>query len=532
MKIFGLQIGRKSKTPVISINDLAQASGQMVAPTVYDGDKFYGGFGPTSEQIIDYWTLRTRSAELFTKNLYARGIIRRLVTNEINTGLTLEAEPDENVLGLEEGSLNDWTVEVESRFAIWSKEPKLCDYKRLNTFGALQRAARSTALVDGDVLVILRQSQVTKSPVVQLISGNKVLTPLLEKRTNLKKDHKIIHGVEVDKIGRHVAFWIKQDDGTFKRIPAFGEKSKRRLAWLVYGTDKRLDDVRGQPLLALVLQSLKEVDRYRDSVQRKAVLNAIVALFIKKSVDKGSTLPWKNSATKKETATVTDGDGTTRDLQVSKHIPGLVFEELQVGEEPVGFHNQGTDEKFGVFEEAIIQAVAWANEIPPEVLRLAFSNNYSASQAAINEFKMYINKVWSEWGETFCTPIYIDWLISQVLSDKIKSKGLLDVWRNPQKLDEFGAWIQVQWYGSVKLANDMLKQAKGATILVDKGWTSNGRVSRELTGTKFSSNIKRIKQENALKVDAARDLMEFFKEFGLTVDQVLAAPTGDLKNDA
>ena len=535
MNILGWNISRNkgSSVPRVSVDELKSFVGDRIPySAIFDGDKYIGGFGPTEEQVIDYWTLRARSAQLYNENLYARGLIRRLITNEINTGLTPETEPNELVLGLEEGSLNKWTEEVESRFGIWAKEPRACDFKKANTFGAIQRIARAEALVCGDVLVISRQSPVTKQPAVQLITGNKVMTPFQMGKNKLAKDHKIKHGVETDKFGRQVAYWIRQDDSSSKRIPAYGEKSKRRIAWLVYGTDKRMDDVRGTPLLSLVLQSLKEIDRYRDSVQRKAVMNAVLAMFIKKTEDKMSTLPGQGGATRKDNVTVQDSDGKTRDMKFVNHIPGLVMEELEVGEEPVGFHNQGTDEKFGEFEEAIIQAVAWANETPPEILRLAFSNNYSASQAAINEFKIYINKVWSEWGETFCTPIYIEWLISQVLLSKIKANGLLEAWRDTLKLDEFGAWIQVQWYGSIKPSTDMLKQAKGSILLVKEGWSNNARESRILTGTKFSQNMKRITQENEAKARAALPIVEFWKEHGITPEQALSAPIAEgKKND-
>jgi hypothetical protein len=46
-----------------------------------DGSKFAGGFGVTELLLADYWTLRQRSSQLFEQNLYARGLIRRLVTN-------------------------------------------------------------------------------------------------------------------------------------------------------------------------------------------------------------------------------------------------------------------------------------------------------------------------------------------------------------------------------------------------------------------------------------------------------------------
>lgn len=486
--------------------------------SIYDGGKFAGGFGPTQIQLTDYWTLRARSAQLFNENLYARGIIRRLVTNEINRGLAPESCPEEDIIGVPEDSLNDWAESVESRFGIWGENPELCDWKHKLTFGAIQRAARAEALISGDVLVVIRQSQRTKLPMIQLVSGNKVQTPLGDS-VNLRKGHIIRHGVELDSVGRVSAHWVKQDDGTTKRIPAFGEKSGRKISWLVYGADKRLDDLRGQPLLAIVLQSLKEIDRYRDSAQRKAVINSILAMFIKKTEDKPGTLPVTGGAMRRDKATTTDGDGGKRQFKLASQIPGLVMEELQIGEEPILKGGEGTDVNFPVFEESIIQAVAWSLEIPPEILRLTFSNNYSASQAAINEFKIAINMKWGDFGETFCTPIYVEWLLSETLLQKIEAPGLLESWRNPQEYDIFGAWISTEWYGSIKPSTDMLKQAKGSKMLVQEGWSTNAREARVTTGTKFTKNIKRLKRENQLKVDAARPMAEFQKEFGVELDK-------------
>lgn len=509
-----------SPTPPLVVDDLdpytysGQTSPAPWGHSIFDGSKFFGGYGATQLLDVDYWTLRQRSAELFTGNLYARGLIRRLITNEINTGLTPEAAPDETILGVPEDSLNDWTEDVETRFGIWGKNPDLCDWKRASTFGAIQRSARAEALISGDVLVVLRPSPQTKLPRVQLISGNKVRTPLDMGGRQLAKGHQIKHGVELDAEDRVVAHWVTQKDNSSKRLPAFGSRSGRRISWLVYGTDKRLDDLRGQPLLAIVLQSLKEIDRYRDSAQRKAVVNSIMAMFVKKTEDKPGSLPIQGSAVRRDQAEIVDNDGTTRKFNIAQQIPGLVIEELQQGEEPVFNGGQGTDINFSVFEAAVINAVAWANEIPPEILTLAFSNNYSASQAAINEFKIYLNKIWSDWGETFCTPIYADWLLSEALLQKIPAPGLVQAWRDPSQYDILGAWLTVDWYGSIKPSTDMLKQAKGSKMLVAEGWSTNAREARVTTGTKFSRNIKRLKSENRQKAEAARPLLELQREFG------------------
>lgn len=492
-----------------------------MAPTYNNGDKFEGGFGVTELLTADYYTLRARSAQLFSTNLYARGLIRRLITNEINTGLTPESEPDEEIIGLAPDSLVEWTDTVENRFALWGKNPEQCDFKHEKTLGALQRAARMEALITGDVLVVLRPSPSTRLPKVQLISGANVVNPIGADQ-EVARGHTTHHGVEKDTNGRTVAYWVRQTDGTVKRLPAKGPRTGRRIAWLVFGTERRLDDVRGEPLLSIMLQSLREIDRYRDSAQRKAVINSILAMFIKKTEDKPGTRSLTNGAAKRGTVQTQDHDGEPRKFNMAGYVPGMVIEELQQGEEPVMKGGEGTDVNFGTFEESIVQSIAWANEIPPEILRLAFSNNYSASQAAINEFKIYLNKIWSEWGETFCQPIYTDWLVSEVLTGRIKAPGLLTAWRDPQTQDVFGAWIAAAWNGSIKPSTDMLKQAKGSKLLTASGWSNNAREARGLTGTKFSANIKRLARENKMLADAARPLAEFEKEFGQSVGEITA----------
>ena len=511
---------RPPAVPVVSVNDLnpfayaGQTSTSGHQDSIWDGGKFAGGFGPTQLQQIDYWTLRARSEQLFNENLYAAGLIKRLVTNIINTGIMPESCPFEDIIGVAEDSLNEWTEIVETRFGIWSKLPQVCDYNKANTWGALQRAAKTAAYISGDTLVVMRASRKTDMPMIQLISGNKVQTPYFSEKTSLRKGHDIRHGVEFDSKKRVVAHWIRQEDGTTKRIPAYGSKTGRKISWLVFGSDKRFDDVRGTPILSLVLQSLKEVDRYRDSTQRKAVVNSILAMFVKKEADKMGTLPVQGGAVRNDAVSITDPDGETRQFNVAGQIPGMVVEELQVGETPVFNGGEGTDINFPVFEAAIIQAVAWSNEIPPEILTLAFSNNYSASKAAINEFEIFLRKEWAAFGESFCTPVYIEWLLAEVLLQKIKAPGLLEAWRNPAEYDVFGAWTTVEWYGTVKQSTDMVKQAKGSKLLVDECWSTNAREARGITGTKFTQNAKRLVRENKLKAAASRPLLELEKEFG------------------
>lgn len=476
----------------------------------FDGDKFFGGFGDTKIFTTDYWTLRQRSKQLFKENLYARGLIRRLITNEINTGLTLEATPNGAILGLEDDELNAWSENVENRFTIWGNNPELCDFKQKDTFGQLQQNIRSTALIEGDVLVILVQSKKTGLPAVRLIPGGRVRTPL---DAVPRAGNKIVHGVELDKNGIQVAYWI--DDGEFssKRIPAKGEKSGRKLAWLVYGTDSLLDEVRGEPILSLILQSLKEIDRYRDSAQRKAVVNSILAMFIEKGENKMGTRPMTGGAVRRDTVTATDPDGSTRNFNLSEQIPGVVFEELQHGEKPVGFNSTGTDINFPIFESAVINAIAWANEIPPEVLQLAFGSNYAASRSAVSELKMYLNKIRFNFSNQLNQPIYEQWLLAETFNQKIEAPGLVEAWRDFNLYDIYGAWVLTDWAGAIKPSTDLKKDVSAYSEEVKEGFITRERVSKELNGMKFSRIMKRLKEENALLAESMRPILELQKEF-------------------
>lgn len=465
-----------------------------------DGSKFAGGYGPTTLLFTDYWTLRARSSELFETNLYARGIVRRLLTNEINDGLKLQSMPEEAILGKPEDSLADWSEEVENRWQLWCDRAVLCDQSERQVFGAIQATARMESIVDGDVLVVMRQDPRTGLPRVQLVKGSQVQTPM-----SVPSGVTVKHGVEIDSSGRHVAYYVAQEDGTSKRLPAFGEKSGRRLAWLVYGTDKRLDDVRGKPLLSLVLQSLKEIDRYRDAKQRAALVAGMLAIFVQKDEDKPGTLPLLGGAVEHghEVAESANADmKPPREFRTSQWIPGTVIDELQHGETPQAFQSNAVTEGFGVFEEAIIHAIAWAFEIPPEILTLEFSSNYSASKAAINEFSMYLNKMRADFGAAFCQPIYVEWLLAEVTAKRIAAPGLLEAWRDPAQYDVFAAWISASWAGQIKPSVDPVKEAAGYAAKLEMGAITYDQVSRETSGTKFTKNIKQQAREIEMLVKA------------------------------
>lgn len=488
----------------------------------WDGSKYAGSFGQTQLQTLDYWQLRERSRQLFNENLYAKGIVNCAISNEIGPGLHPEACPEAEILGFDEDFIQDWTELVETRFNLWAITPEVCDYAGESTFYQLQAEAKREAYLAGDVLQVIHIDSRTNLPKIQLICGDDIRSPLLQDEKNrIPQSHTIVDGVELNKRGKHVAYWFwNKHEKKFERILAYGSRSGRRVAKLIYGAAKRKDVVRGQPLLSVILSSLKEIDTYRDSVQRKAALNATIVGSIERSMDRIPSNALSQGAARKDTATITNtGDNSTRELGIVQQLNGVFIEQLSPGEQLKAHEGAKSDLDFGAFESSIIFGCAWALRIPPEILLMSFNSNYSASQAALNEYKNDIATSWVQYGQDFCRTVYQEWLCGEVFNKKINAKGLLAAKNDLAQFDVFAAWTLVEWYGSVKPTTDMLKQAKGSKMLVDEGWSTNAREARVTTGTKWSRNIKRRKRENELMVEAMRPLAEFKQEFGMDVQQ-------------
>jgi len=465
---------------------------------IWTGEKFPGGFGLTKDFVfVDYYTLRTRSVQLFKENLYARGMLRRLLRNEIHKGLNLEANSITEITGLSDEEAIDWDENAELEWKIWGDEEKICDWQKKKKFGELQHDARMSALISGDCLIVIHIDQKSSLPSIELIDGTNIKSPFNQ---TVRKGNRIIHGVELDRFDRHVAYWVQTqiDNGyQMKRIPCYGEKSKRKIAFLIYGTDKRLDEVRGEPILALVLYMLKELDRYRDAEQRAAVLNSIIPLFIKKTEGGLGSHPLNKGAIKRGTDTTEDFDSTERTYHITSSLPGTIPDELNKGEEPTSFDTKRPNVNFKIFEETIINAFAWACEVPPEIARLLFQSNFSASRQANNEFNVYLSYIAWKFGNNFCQPIYEEFLTASILLNQIMTPEFLNsYWSGNWRV--MRAWFNAEWTGISRPSVDLLKDVKAAKEALALCTTTFDQQSRKISGMSFRTIIKKRAREKKL----------------------------------
>ncbi|MCK5606832.1 phage portal protein, partial [Candidatus Pacearchaeota archaeon] len=287
------------------------------------------------------------------------------------------------------------------------------------------------------------------------------------------------------------------------------------------------DEVRGEPLFSLLLQSLVELDNYKDSAQRKAYLNSIIPMWIQKTEAKPGTRPISSGASAgRVDAQVLHPDDTARTFKISELIPGMIPEVLQHGENIITKDSTGTDINLSSFEASIISTAAWALEIPPEVLMLQFANNYSASRGAVIEFVMYLDKSRLERAEEFDEPVYQEWLLAKVLNKDIKAPGLLEAWLDPSQIDIFAAWTTSDWTGAVKPSVDRGKDVKAYKGMIEEGWTTRKKVTRELTGQSYDKVVKELESENKKLAKSIEPLLKLQAKYGSEAVDAAIATSG------
>jgi len=144
---------------------------------------------------------------------------------------------------------------------------------------------------------------------------------------------------------------------------------------------------------------------------------------------------------------------------------------------------------------------------------------------------MFLNRERQRIGTELCTPVYIDWMISETLNGKITANGFLESWRDPMQYETFGAWTASDWSGAIKPSTDMLKTGKSYKLQVEENFISRDRATREVSGMKFSKVVRRNKKANEMIADAMRPLLELKKEFGEQVDDPANAAKLESKID-
>ena len=447
-----------------------------------------GGGDPDGDITDNLETLRERSRDLYMGGGLAAGAIKTVRANVVGPGLRLNAQIDAEYLGISDEEARIWERQTEREFALWAESP-LCDASRICDFYGLQRLSFLSFLMNGDVFALLPMQRSGSLPYalkVRLLEGDRVCNP-----DKLPSDKDIRGGVEVDVYGAPVAYWIckghpKSTSWTqnairrryeWDRWPAYGERSGRRNI-LHLMDPERIDQRRGVPFLAPVIEDLKQIDRYSDAELMAAVVNGLLTVFITSERPEGMGGLMDEGAPVDDPQALELGTGTVLSLE-----PGEKVQTVDSKRPTVAFDS---------FVTAMSRQIGAALGLPYEVLVKHFTSSYSASRGALLEAWKFF-KVWRFWfSGAFCQPIYEAWLEEAVASGRIWAPGFFDdpVIRK--------AYCGTMWHGPSQGQLNPVQEVNAATERVEQGFSTRTQETAELTGGDWDRNHRqRVAEEKA-----------------------------------
>ena len=369
---------------------------------------------------------------------------------------------------------------------------------------------RLESLICGDGIIISRIDKETGLPRWQWVNGNHIRTPDVQ---NLKENHYIRHGVEFDKWGKRVAYYVQSEvngEYSYERIPVRAERSGRLVSWMVYGSEHFIDDVRGEPFLSDSIYMLKDLDRTRDAEVRAALVNAMIPLFIEEAPQTiaiprpsgglgGATLASVNPAIPSipQSQGLPPGyDVLPPTNQIDIMNPGTIY-KTPTGGKITSFQTNRPNVNYSTFEKSVIATLAWSHGLPPEILMLEFQGSYSASRQANNEFEVYLKRFTQRFSEAVTRPIYDEFFDQMVLTGALSLPGFAKAmmsgdWKTIE------AWKGCAWTGLSRPSVDRLKEANASVVLLDSGLTTYDIESRRHSGLGFIQTMMAIKREKDL----------------------------------
>lgn len=455
--------------------------------------------GSAKEDIEDNLdTLRERSRDAYMGVPVATAALKTLRTNVIAGGLVPVPQVDGEALGLDEEETEGLQNQILREFSLWADTPS-CDADRVDDFYKLQQLAFLSYAMNGDAVALFGFRESIDQPyglTVRLVEADRVCSPngfdrLSPCTVNGHKVHRIVQGVETDETGTVAAYWISehhplsaqwayQGEGqSWHRIEAYGsETGRRNLAHIM--TRERAGQVRGVPILAPVLEELKQLGRYTEAEIDAAVISSMFTVFLQKESATDGT-PF--------------GEMLPPDQQVDSMDKGSVelgpgaFVDLQPGESVAFADPKHPNAGFDAFSYAMTKQIGGALEIPIEVMEKHFSTSYSAARGALNEFWRTCG-MYRDWFVTdFCQPVYEEWFAEAVARGRIQAPGFFT---DPARRK---AYLGCTWNGPARTNLNPVQEVEAALKRVEAGFSTAQEETAQMTGGNYNSNIRQRKAE-------------------------------------
>lgn len=385
----------------------------------------------------------------------ASGILDVLVANTVGTGI----QPEPQVLLKDGSSAAEFNAELLKLYEDWRFKPEVTqqfDYYEL------QRLVARSWLRDGEAFA----NRVT-GPVMGLKHGTLVPYSIEALEADLVPYHmegtspRIVQGIEINEWNRPLAYHV------YKRHPGesggyslgIASETKRVSAdtMVHIAMRKRLHQLRGMSIFASVANRLDDIKEIDECERIAAKVAASMAAYIK-----------KGDASSYE-AYGTDPNATESGRRSMQFEPGLIFDDLEPGEEIGTIDTKRPNNALIPFRDSQLRAVAAGCGASYSSVSKNYNGTYSAQRQELVEHYMLYQMLAGPMVYAFCQPVWEGFV------DAAMASGLVRV---PPNVDRTTLW-DCTHTGPAMPWIDPEKEVSARVLAMQWKLTSKSRVIRE-----------------------------------------------------
>lgn len=379
------------------------------------GGWFTSSASANTENAPALVTLRNRSRDLVRNNSYAKRAVQGIANNVIGTGIVAQIKPKL------QSKKNALSTPVQELMAVWRDwaDTTDCDFDGLHTLYGIQRLAMRTIAESGEVLILQKRRKVKKGEIpiqLQVLEPDFIDTLKTERTTD---GGKIIQGIEFDKDGRRVAYWLfPEHPGEVNAATSNSAMSVRHDADSICHLFEvlRPGQVRGIPFGTTVIIKLKDFDEFEDAQLTRQKVSACFTAFIE-----DMELP---AEIKEIEDSVQAGD---------KLQPGAI--EILPNGKRITFPNPPQVTGYKEFSDVSLHGVASGFGAPYELVTGDYSQvNFSSAKMGWSEFQRNIDDwQWNLVIPRFCQIVWKWFQTAAIVAGYTVASTCYATWTTPRR---------------------------------------------------------------------------------------------------
>lgn len=372
-----------------------------------------------------------RAEDLDRNSAWVNGALDRAVESIIGNGLQPWPTPVYEALGKDVKWAAEYSRKLRARYRVWAEDPYFrCDARMRLSLGSLTRLAYLNFRRGGEALAEVRKDKrgATNRTNVLLIDPKRLRNPMGVPDNDLL----IRNGIESNAAGVPIAAHVllrHPDDAA----PHFDANLTERIAFrsrtgtpkLIHVINPRyVEQSRGFSQLVESMLPAKMLERYDRAEINAALLNAILAIFIKspgtpedlaEAVAPGSGTGTANALTEYVGYRETNPIAQIGDAMIRQLLPDEEIQTLQPTHPNANYPE---------FQKAQLSKIAASHGLSYAQISANWADiNYSSARAMLNEVWRGIKQEREYFAAHFCTPILVAWMEEEVAAGTIKMPG-------------------------------------------------------------------------------------------------------------